>query len=120
MEIIKKMPLVLCIIFCLIAVFSINSMPVLASVKSKMNEVSTGQEPKGDELKSVVGKILGLLRLLTGLLSIVVIAYTGFTFVTETPEGKAKVKDKMIPIVVGILLTFMATNIAVFIVGLFE
>lgn len=73
-----------------------------------------------DSLQSVVKKILGFLQIASGLIAVVMIAWTGFRYIIETPEMKSELKKNMIPIVVGILLVFFAASIAKFIIGMFE
>ena len=133
---IKRLFIIFITIFCIMNIFSSNILTVQARQtmnkpdggSSKSNVAATIEEiGDGTDMTKEVGsfidiiaKLLGLLRLLTGLLSIIVIAYTGFELVTETPEAKKKIKEKMIPIVTGVVLVFMATTIASFIIGIFE
>lgn len=73
-----------------------------------------------ENLTTVVSKILGFIQIASGLLSIVMIAWTGFRYIIETPEMKNELKKSLIPIVVGFLLVFMASTIAKFVIGMFE
>lgn len=121
MNLIKKVLIIFAIVLCITTIFSVNFSEVQAAkISSVVRGIQTGEVPEAGELTKVLGRVLGLLRILTGLLSVIVIAYTGFQFVTETPEGKSKLKEKMMPIVIGVLLAFMATTIATFIVGIFN
>ncbi len=87
-------------------------------VDMKASEVTNGSA--GDSFKGVVETILGFLQVISGLLSVVIIAVTGFKYITETPDMRNELKKSMVPIVVGLLLVFFATTIAKFFIGVFE
>lgn len=116
------------IIFLTLTIFIIliiiNNDAVFATqYSSEIQDIGIGTEPRvgtNNGIIKITKNVLGLVRMVAGLFSIVIIAYTGFEFVTETPEGKKKVKEKMIPIIIGFLLTFTATSLATFIVGLVD
>ena len=121
MKKIKKICNALLIIFCITLICASGStVQAESTVESTISSIGSGTAAPVGGIKTVISTILGMIRLLTGLLSIVVIAYTGFEMVVETPEGKKKVKEKMVPIVVGVVLVFMASTIASFIIGVFE
>ncbi len=83
-------------------------------------ESETNTNIDSDSLTSVISTVLGFLQVISGLLSVVIIAVAGFKYITETPDMKNEVKKTMVPIVVGLLLVFFATTIAKFFVGVFE
>ena len=123
MRIMGKIAIILVALLCLNVTYNLNMPKVEATVGGDIATVGNdvpNQTVEMGNFSNVIKRILGMLRTLTGLLSILVIAYTGFQMVTENAEGKAKIKEKMLPIVIGVVLTFMATIIATFIVGLFE
>ena len=47
-------------------------------------------------------------------------AITGFNYISATPDVKAELKKKMLPIIFGIVLIFSATSIAAFILQAIE
>ncbi len=69
------------------------------------------------DLQGKVGKLLGFLQIAAGLLSIVMIAFVGFNYITATPDVKKELQTKMLPIVIGLVLVFGAVSVARFILG---
>ena len=61
--------------------------------------------------------MLGFLQIAAGLLSIVMIAFVGFNYITATPDVKKELQTKMLPIVIGLVLVFGAVSVARFILG---
>lgn len=70
---------------------------------------------KYSPLQTVIGKILGFLQVASALTTVVVVAFLGFKMLTETPEVKREVKQKGLPIIIGVVLVFGATSVASFI-----
>lgn len=70
---------------------------------------------KYSPLQRVIGKILGFLQVASALTTVVVVAFLGFKMLTETPEVKREVKQKGLPIIIGVVLVFGATSVASFI-----
>ena len=68
--------------------------------------------------KDVISKILGFLQVASGLISVIVIAFSGFRYVVaETADVKGEVKKKMLPMIIGMVLVFSATTVAKFLLG---
>ena len=118
MKILQKLLIIL-----VISVFTIGIMPqvqVQAKVTDTMGLVS-GADISGasgvEAFVNVMEKVLGIIQVLSGIMAIVTIAWTGFKFIIETAEMKAQLKDRMIPIIIGALLVFGATSIAKFIIS---
>lgn len=78
------------------------------------NKVSYGT------LKEVIGDILGFLQVATGLITVIIIATTGYSYIVATPDIKGEMKRKMLPMILGIILVFGAISISKFIVGAME
>ncbi len=66
-------------------------------------------------IQTVIGRILGFLQVASALTTVVVVAFLGFKMLTETPEVKREVKQKGLPIIIGVVLVFGATSVASFI-----
>ena len=45
------------------------------------------------------------------------VAFLGFKLLTETPEVKGQVKERFLPIVIGLVVVFGATSISRFVIG---
>lgn len=121
MKTLQKILLILVIASCAMIVVPQNVSNAL-DVAGKVGNVTPSDDKSGisDNLTTVVSKILGFIQIASGLLSIVMIAWTGFRYIIETPEMKSELKKNLIPIVVGFLLVFMASTIAKFVIGMFE
>ena len=73
------------------------------------------------DLQKTAGYILGFLQIASALTSVVMIAFTGFKLVVETnPTVLEETKKTMVPIVLGMVMTFGAVSIAKFIIGAVE
>ena len=119
MKIIQKILVVLLIVM---TVFAIMPQNVFADAIGAINQISPTEVDNNisNSFSTVVSRILGFLQIASGLVAVIMIAYTGFRYIVETPDMKEKLKKDMIPIVVGILLVFFATSIARFFIGVFS
>ena len=124
MKILEKMVIVLIVAVCVMGIIPQTKVCAAgSSVSQTMQDIKGDTESGGAgiaDLKGVINGILGFIQVASGILSIVMIAWTGFRYIIETPEMKTELKKNMIPIVVGVILVFGATSIARFIVGLIE
>lgn len=110
------------IMIVFVIIFSIVLLPnvVKASVSDEMNiTISTTEaESNISPIEDVVGTILGFLQVLSALMSVIVIALTGFRYISDdTPEFKRELKERMLPIIIGMVLIFGAVSITNFILG---
>lgn len=97
-----------------------------SDLKSTINQMSkpTPADQNTSGMKKIIelaGRIISAVSLISGLSSIILIAYTGLSMtIGNTPEGKKDIKKSMIPIITGVLITFSATTIAAFFIRIFE
>ena len=69
-------------------------------------------------MQGVIGKLLNFLQIASGLVAVLMIAIVGFGYIlASTSDMKKEMKDKGLPIIVGIVLVFGATSIAKFFIG---
>ena len=75
--------------------------------------------PTGNTLLiGVIKKLLSFLQVASGLIAILVIAFTGFNYVVASdPNIKEEMKKKMLPLIIGLICVFSASSIASFILG---
>lgn len=67
---------------------------------------------------AIIRHLLGFLEVASGLLSILVIAFTGFQYIVAADaEVKTEMKKKMLPIIIGLILVFSASAIVSFLLG---
>lgn len=117
----KKMKNILIIlIIALIAICILPQSEVkAATVSGIVGNISPTNVPKSNYsgLQTVIGTILGFLQVASGLTSVIMIAFLGFKLLTETPEVKGQVKDRFLPIVIGLVVVFGAVSISRFVIG---
>ena len=131
--------LVLCIsiVFITPDTFSVVLAKTNTSTSNKAKKSGTAQvqgygdlidkaEPNDSDIDSVgtegvqgiIRKLLGFVRVASALMSILVIAFTGFQYIVAADaEVKNEIKKKMLPIIIGLILVFSATSITTFLLG---
>ena len=63
-------------------------------------------------------KILALLQIASALITVVVLAFTVFNYITsQDAEMKSEIKKRMLPILIGLVLVFSATTVTRFILA---
>ena len=63
-------------------------------------------------IRTIVGRILGYLQILSGIVLVVVIATLGIKFITATPDVRVELKSQMFKLVVGTIIVFGAITIS--------
>lgn len=93
-------------IVILILVFSLNI--VFANPFS----VYDGASVNSTEIKSLGGKVLGIINVAGTVIAICVLLFIGMKFMIASPDEKANLKGALTPYIVGAVLLFASTNIA--------
>ena len=123
MKIWGKIFLSFLIIICILTIIPSNVFEVNAAVSDLVGGM-TGEQPKDTlsaGLRTTINSLLGFLQVASGIISVVVIAFTGFQYIiASTPDMKEEIKKKMLPLVIGMVLVFGAASIAKFILGAVE
>lgn len=122
MKVLKGVLIIVLIAISMIAFLprSISNATTIKDISERF-EANTNNNVSYDSLKDVIGKVLGFLQLATGLISIIIIAATGYNYIiAPTPDLKGEVKRKMLPLVLGTVLVFCAISIANFITKAIE
>ena len=119
MKILSKVGIILVVFACLFVTISQNVSNASVSSMVKGTAPSEINTKIGNELATkVISKILGFLQVASGLISVLIIAFSGFQYiVAETADLKGEIKKKMLPLVLGIVLVFSATTIAKFLIS---
>ena len=119
MKIIKKMLLMLVLSVCFF-----NIIPQNISRAKTLNEIVDGFEADVEpaientsEVKNVVKNVLNFLQIVSGLVAVVIIAMTGFDYIIGTPKVQEDAKNRMFPILMGIVIIFGAVTITKFFVS---
>ena len=112
---------ILAIIMNLYVIFPMNTSNAASAVDSLIDQA----EPKAGDVPSnsngvviIIGRLLGFLQIASGLMTVVVISFTGFKYIVEPdPNMKEEAKKKLLPILIGIVLVFSATSVAKFVIS---
>lgn len=120
MNVIKRLPELILISLLLINIFSPNFI-LAAKLSDDVGgfeaELTQDAVLKTKSLKIVVNRLLGFLRIISGLVLVLVLGTTGYKYIVATPEIKGELKKRMLPVILGIILVFSAVTIAGFILG---
>lgn len=119
----NKVSKILAILFIAVCTFVImpnnTSMAAGSTAKDIVGGVNA-ELPDADYSKGLQGtinRLLGFLQVASGLVSILMIAIVGFNYIVSSPDVKKELKDKMLPIIIGLVLVFGAVSVAKFILG---
>ena len=106
-----------------ISVFTFAIVPQNTSFAGKISSMVSGTKPTdnaimGSAMTDIVKSILSLLQVGSALITIIVLAFTGFNYIVAADaEMKSEMKKKMLPIIIGLILVFSATSIAKFLLA---
>lgn len=130
MKILGKALLILMISICMFSVMP-NNMVFAAKEETKtktenptateiINEIVPENPGKDvtDDFKSVINRVLGFLRIASGLVAVIMLAVTGFNYIMSDAQNKADYLKKFAPIIIGFILVFSAASIAKFLIGI--
>lgn len=120
MKILKKLSILILLGLFFINIFSLNF-----ALGAKLSDDVSGFEAKIDSnvarstksLKIIANRLLGFLRIISALILVLVLGTTGYQYIVAAPDIRKELKNKMLPVILGILLVFSAVTIAGFILG---
>ena len=72
------------------------------------------------ELQSTAGRIMGMIRNVATIASVIIIMILGVKYMLGSVEEKAEYKKSFMPLIIGIILVVAASNIAAFIFDTIE
>ena len=132
MKKISKLLVAVIISTCVLAFMPGNNCMAMADLKDGGGGLKTtvggaidGLNVAGDVdvggLQKVIGTLLNFLQIASGLVAVLMIAIVGFNYILATSSDMKKemkeMKEKALPIIIGIVLVFGATSIAKFFIG---
>ena len=129
MKKISKLLVAVIISTCVLAFIPGNNCLAMADLKDGGGGLKTtvggaidGLNVAGDVdvggLQKVIGTLLNFLQIASGLVAVLMIAIVGFNYILATSSDmKKEMKEKALPIIIGIVLVFGATSIAKFFIG---
>lgn len=74
----------------------------------------------GDTLKNKAGTILAYIRNIAAIAGVIIISILGVKYIVGSVEQKAEYKKNFMPLIVGILIVVLATQIAKMLFSVFE
>lgn len=108
----KKTLKILTILLVVIALMAISTNVFAAELKPADITATYGD---AGQLKSTAGKIMGMIRNVAVIASVIIIMILGVKYMLGSVEEKADYKKSFVPLIVGIVLVVSATSIATFI-----
>lgn len=115
----KSLKIFAVVLMAMLVVFSVSTFSyadtpgqVISGINANMNGMKT------EGMKSIAGRVLGLLQIVSAILAVILIAYLGFKMVLGYANEKADVQKQFIPLIIGVTIVFAATSIANLLLGI--
>lgn len=109
----KKCMKLLIVVLIMIVLFSL---PVLAGEIIDVNEWKPEIDFNANtKMKSMAEKILGYMQLVGSIISVIVLMIIGIKYIFASIEERAEYKKTMLPYIIGCIMLFATTNVAVII-----
>lgn len=115
----KSLKIFAVVLMAMLVVFSVSTFSYADSAKDVVTGINanmTGIDSNG--MKSIAGRVLGLLQIVSAILAVILIAYLGFKMVLGSTNEKADVQKQFIPLIIGVTIVFAATSIANLLLGI--
>lgn len=115
----KSLKIFAVVLMAMLVVFSVSTFSYADSAKDVVTGINadmTGIDSNG--MKSIAGRVLGLLQIVSAILAVILIAYLGFKMVLGSANEKADVQKQFIPLIIGVTIVFAATSIANLLLGI--
>lgn len=115
----KSLKIFAVVLMAMLVVFSVSTFSyadtpgqVISGINANMSGIKT------EGMKSIAGRVLGLLQIVSAILAVILIAYLGFKMVLGSANEKADVQKQFIPLIIGVTIVFAATSIANLLLGI--
>lgn len=115
----KSLKIFAVVLIAMLVVFSVSTSSYADSAKDVIggiNADTSGINSQG--MKTIAGKVLGLLQIVSAILAVILVAYLGFKMVLGSANEKADVQKQFIPLIIGVTIVFAATSIANLLLGI--
>lgn len=115
----KSLKIFAVVLMAMLVVFSVSTFSYADSAKDVVTGINanmTGMDSNG--MKSIAGRVLGLLQIVSAILAVILIAYLGFKMVLGSANEKADVQKQFVPLIIGVTIVFAATSIANLLLGI--
>lgn len=108
--------------FMIVAILTSAIMPVFAAgtmlQPSSISPDYSSANTTG--MTSIAGKVIGLIRNVAVIAGVVILSFLGIKYMLGSIEEKAKYKETLMPLIVGIIVVMSATQIATMIFSFFN
>ena len=101
----------ICISIIAILYIACVSNRVLAA--TDLNQIYNGSADPA--IMDASGKILGAVQVIGYSTAVIMLTYIGIKFLWESPDGKAKIKEQLVPYIIGVIILFAGSTFAVWI-----
>lgn len=115
----KSLKIFAVVLIAMLVVFSASTSSYADSAKDVIggiNADTSGINSQG--MKTIAGRVLGLLQIVSAILAVILVAYLGFKMVLGSANEKADVQKQFIPLIIGVTIVFAATSIANLLLGI--
>lgn len=86
-----------------------------------LNEkIDYGSDSDTNSIMTQAGKIMGMIRNIAIIASVIIIMVLGIKYMLGSVEEKAEYKKSFMPLIIGIILVVAASSIATFIIGIID
>lgn len=115
----KSLKIFAVVLIAILVVFSVSTSSYADSAKDVIDGINadtSGINSQG--MKTIAGRVLGLLQIVSAILAVILVAYLGFKMVLGSANEKADVQKQFIPLIIGVTIVFAATSIANLLLGI--
>lgn len=118
----KSLKIFAVVLIAMLVVFSVSTSSYASYADSAkdviggINADTSGINSQG--MKTIAGRVLGLLQIVSAILAVILVAYLGFKMVLGSANEKADVQKQFIPLIIGVTIVFAATSIANLLLGI--
>ena len=115
----KSLKIFAVVLIAMLVVFSVSTSSYADSAKDVIggiNADTSGINSQG--MKTIAGRVLGLLQIVSAILAVILVAYLGFKMVLGSANEKADVQKQFIPLIIGVTIVFAATSLANLLLGI--
>lgn len=115
----KSLKIFAVVLIAMLVVFYVSTSSYADSAKDVIggiNADTSGINSQG--MKTIAGRVLGLLQIVSAILAVILVAYLGFKMVLGSANEKADVQKQFIPLIIGVTIVFAATSIANLLLGI--
>lgn len=73
---------------------------------AKITDFSAYKPSADDSFKDVGSPVIAALQVIAGIVSVGMLALLGIRYMLESPDGRAEIKSKLIPYLIGAVMAF--------------